>query len=83
MDWRNCIKKEMRLRGKYESMGKLLGGRGMRITLDALKFHIRQFKKFEGEEAENLVVLLEEAEKEALSLVNKFVEINRLYEKNL
>lgn len=82
MDWRDCIKK-LKREGKHESMGKLLGGRGMRITLDALKYHIRQFKKYEGEEAENLVVLLEEAEKEALSLVNKFVEINRLYEESL
>ena len=81
MAWKKEIKKEIP-KGKHKRMGELLGGRGIRITLDAINVKLRLYKKRDTEEARELVMFLEEAQDQALILMDKINDVNRFYEEN-
>ena len=75
------IKKEMP-KGKHTRMGEVLGGMGMRITMDAIDKKIRLYKKRNTENAKEFVRLLEDAKDQALILADKINDVNRFYEEN-
>ena len=68
--------------GKHKRMGEVLGGLGMRITLDAIKGKIHLYKKRNTEEAKEFVRLLEDAQDQALILVDKIKDVNKFHEEN-
>ena len=66
----------------HTRMGEVIGGRGIRITLSAIVEKIRLYKKRNTEEAKDLVMFLEEAQDQALILLDKINDVNKFYEKN-
>ena len=78
------IKKEMPKGegGKHKRMGEVLGGMGMRTTMDAIDKKIRLYKKRNTEKAREFVRLLEDAKDQALILVDKIADVNKFYEEN-
>lgn len=81
MTWKEEIKKEMP-KGKHKPMGKLLGGMGMRITVDALAEKERLYKRIKSDEAQTLSNFLYEAKYAALALMSKINDANKYYEEN-
>ena len=81
MTWKDDIKKEMP-KGKHKRMGELLGGMGMRITVDAITQKERRYKRLKSREAHTLSDFLDEARIAALELMSKINDANKYYEEN-
>jgi len=56
--------------------------RGMRITLNYIRNLIKKFKGINEKEPRELVMLLENLEKETLTLDNKFEELDRFFQEH-
>lgn len=63
-------------------LGKVIGGRGIRITLSNIVGKIRLYKKRNTKEAQEFVRLLEDAKDQALILLDKIAEVNKFHEEN-
>ena len=66
---------------KKQELGKF-GGRGMKITLDAITEKLRFFRKDNREEAEEYVRILEKIEKQAKILLDMIEDANDFYKEN-
>ena len=84
MSWKEEIKKAMPKGegGKHKRMGELFGGRGMRITWDAITGKEGIYKRLKSEEAKKLAMLLQEAKTAASELISKINDANTYYEEN-
>tara|TARA_R100000995_G_scaffold84681_1_gene64243 strand:- start:1827 stop:2093 length:267 start_codon:yes stop_codon:yes gene_type:complete len=75
MTWKDKIQKKM-------PKGELLGGMGMRITVDSLTAKERLYKRIKSDEAQTLADFLQEARITALELMSKINDANKYYEEN-
>ena len=58
------------------------GGRGMKITLDAIRGRLMFYRAYKEKEDKEYVKILEEAQEQAKTLINKLNEANEFFEKN-